>query len=91
MRCVSHSRAKNARQVVITQVSEARAASPDEVARRVGPAAARARREPRVLSALAQARRLAGRRGLVVVAGSLYLAGDVLRAAARRRGSRLRK
>ncbi len=80
-----------ARQVVITQVGEARAASPDEVARRVGPAAARARREPRVLSALAQARRLAGRRGLVVVAGSLYLAGDVLRDAARRRGSRLRK
>jgi dihydrofolate synthase/folylpolyglutamate synthase len=80
-----------ARQVVITQVSEPRAASPDEVARRVGPAAAKARREPRVLSALAQARRLAGPRGLVVVAGSLYLAGDVLRAAARRRGSRPRK
>jgi dihydrofolate synthase/folylpolyglutamate synthase len=81
-----------AREVVITQVSEPRAASPDEVARRVGRAAARARREPRVLSALAHARRLAGPRGLVVVAGSLYLAGDVLRAAAaRRRGSRPRK
>jgi folylpolyglutamate synthase/dihydropteroate synthase len=81
-----------ARQVVITQTGEARAASPDEVARRVGPAAASARRDPRVRSALAQARRMAGPRGLVVVAGSLYLAGDVLRsAAARRRGSRPRK
>ena len=81
-----------ARHVVLTQVREARAASPDEIARRVGPAAESAHREPRVARALARARRLAGPRGLVVVAGSLYLVGDVLRSAsARRRGSRPRK
>ena len=81
-----------AREVVLTRVAGGRAATPDEIVRRVGPAAARARTAPTVAAALARARRLAGPRGLVVAAGSLYLAGEVLRSsAAARRGKRDRK
>jgi len=81
-----------AREVVLTRVPDARAATPAEIARTVGEAARRARRAPTVAAALARARRLAGARGLVVAAGSLYLAGEALRAlSARRRGRRPRK
>jgi dihydrofolate synthase/folylpolyglutamate synthase len=75
-----------ARDVVLTNVPSDRAASPEEIARRVGPPARRAQIAPTVAAALARARRLAGRRGLVVVAGSLYLTGEVLRSVAARRG-----
>jgi dihydrofolate synthase/folylpolyglutamate synthase len=78
-----------AREVVLTRAPGTRAAAPDEIVRRVGEAAAAARRAPTVGAALAQARRLAGPRGRVVVAGSLYLVGEVLkRTAARRRRGR---
>ena len=81
-----------ARQVVLTRVKDARAATPAEIARRVGPPARGAPREPRVRAALARARHLAGPRGLVVAAGSLYLVGEVLRSVStRRRGRRARK
>jgi dihydrofolate synthase/folylpolyglutamate synthase len=81
-----------ARAIVLTRVPGARAAPPDAIARAVGAPARDARKTERVRDALSLARRLAGPRGLVVAAGSLYLAGEVLRsAAAGRRGSRPRK
>ncbi|HUG53318.1 MAG TPA: cyanophycin synthetase, partial [Vicinamibacteria bacterium] len=51
-----------ARLVVLTRVPDARAASPDEIVRRVGRAAAAARSAPTVGAAIARARRLAGAR-----------------------------
>jgi dihydrofolate synthase/folylpolyglutamate synthase len=66
--------------VVLTRPRIARAASPDELARRAGPLARHAHRVPTVGRALALARRLAresGRGTAVVVAGSLYLVGAV--------------
>ena len=68
-----------ARTVVLTRAPSARAAEPAAIAERVGPAAAAAVVEPDIGAALRAARVLAGRDGLVVVAGSLYLVGDVLR------------
>jgi dihydrofolate synthase/folylpolyglutamate synthase len=79
-----------AREVVVTQVDNERAASPADIRERVGPAAAAAHVQPTVAQALRRARRRAGPGGLVVVAGSLYLAGEVLRSLARR-GRRPRK
>jgi dihydrofolate synthase/folylpolyglutamate synthase len=67
--------------VVLTTPRVSRAASPAELARRAGPLARGARREPSVARALGLARRLAAERGAgaeVVVAGSLYLVGAVL-------------
>jgi dihydrofolate synthase/folylpolyglutamate synthase len=81
-----------AREIVLTRVPGKRAAAPDAIASRVGAAARRARKTARVRDALVLARRLAGPRGLVVAAGSLYLAGEVLRSvASERRGRRPRK
>jgi len=80
-----------ARAVVLTPLGGDRAASPEEIARRVGEPAAGAHRSRSVRAALFRARRLAGPRGLVVAAGSLYLAGDVLRSVAARRGRSERK
>jgi dihydrofolate synthase/folylpolyglutamate synthase len=71
-----------ARAVVLTRVRDPRAAEPDEIRRRVGAPAASALVEPRVAGAVARARRLAGPEGLVVVAGSLYVIGEVLAKAA---------
>jgi len=66
--------------IVLTRPRVARAATPDELARRAGRLAARAHRQPGVARALALARRLARAHGpmtTVVVAGSLYLVGAV--------------
>jgi dihydrofolate synthase/folylpolyglutamate synthase len=66
--------------IVLTRPRIARAATPDELARRAGRLAARAHRQPSVARALALARRLARAHGpmtTVVVAGSLYLVGAV--------------
>jgi len=68
-----------AREVVLTRAPSPRAADPALIAERVGGPAATALREPDLARALRTARLLAGRDGLVVVAGSLYLVGDVLR------------
>jgi dihydrofolate synthase/folylpolyglutamate synthase len=68
-----------ARAVVVTQAPGERAATPVDIVARVGPVAPPVRREPGIARALALAGRLAGPDGLVVVAGSLYLVGDVLR------------
>jgi dihydrofolate synthase/folylpolyglutamate synthase len=67
--------------IVLTRPPISRAATPRELARRIGPLAARARHEPQVGRALRLARRLALAQGAgtrVVVAGSLYLVGAVL-------------
>ena len=81
-----------ARGIVLTRVSGSRAAPPAEIARRVKPLANRAHRAANVSAALVRARALAGPRGLVVAAGSLYLVGEVLRSvAAGRRGRSPRK
>ena len=68
-----------AAEVVLTRPPVSRAASPAEIARRAGPLAAGARLESDPRRALALAKRLAGRRP-VVVAGSLYLVGEVMKA-----------
>jgi dihydrofolate synthase / folylpolyglutamate synthase len=65
--------------VVVTRAPGERAATPEDIVARVGPVAPPVRREPGIGHALAVAGRLAGPDGLVVVAGSLYLVGDVLR------------
>jgi dihydrofolate synthase / folylpolyglutamate synthase len=77
-----------AREVVLTRAPSPRAADPELIAERVGGPAATALREPDLGRALRAARLLAGRDGLVVVAGSLYLVGDVLRRTRRRRPAR---
>lgn len=68
-----------ARAVVVTQAPGERAATPVDIVARVGPIGPPVRREPGIGRALALAGRLAGPDGLVVVAGSLYLVGEVLR------------
>jgi dihydrofolate synthase/folylpolyglutamate synthase len=65
--------------VVLTRAPSERAAPPEEIARRAGGAASGAAQESDPRRALALARRRAGPRGLVVVAGSLYLVGAVTR------------
>jgi dihydrofolate synthase/folylpolyglutamate synthase len=67
-----------ARRVVLTRPASPRAATPAEIARRAGRTAHGARRIADPARALALARRLAGRDGTVVVAGSLYLVGALL-------------
>ena len=77
--------------IVLTRPRVSRAATPDELARRAGPLARGALREPSVSRALARARRLARAQGpdtIVVVAGSLYLVGAVEAILERERGRR---
>jgi dihydrofolate synthase/folylpolyglutamate synthase len=67
--------------IVLTRPRGTRAAGPRAILRRVPRLARRAHSEPRPLRALALARRLARERGPgvpVVVAGSLYLVGEVV-------------
>jgi dihydrofolate synthase/folylpolyglutamate synthase len=68
-----------AREIVLTRAPDERGAEPDQIAARAGPLATRAHRERDPGRALQLARILAGPAGTVVVAGSLYLVGDVLR------------
>jgi dihydrofolate synthase/folylpolyglutamate synthase len=63
--------------LVLTAPAMERAASPAEVATRAGLSARDARLEPDVRKALRAARQQAGPNQLVVVAGSLYLVGEV--------------
>jgi dihydrofolate synthase/folylpolyglutamate synthase len=65
--------------IVLTRAPGARAADPEQIAARAGRAAARAHREGDPRRALELARRLAPPGAPVVVAGSLYLVGEVLR------------
>jgi dihydrofolate synthase/folylpolyglutamate synthase len=66
-----------ARQVVLTRPRMDRAARPAEIAERAGPLAGRARIEGSPRRALAWARRQAGDGATVVVAGSLFLVGEI--------------
>jgi dihydrofolate synthase/folylpolyglutamate synthase len=68
-----------ARAVVLTRAPGSRAASPEAIARAAGVTASDAHLEPSVPRALRLAARLTPPGGFVVVAGSLYLVGDVLR------------
>jgi len=67
-----------ARAVVLTRPRGARAASPEVIAARTEGLARRLYREADVGKALARARRLCRKGDTVVVAGSLYLVGEVL-------------
>jgi dihydrofolate synthase/folylpolyglutamate synthase len=67
-----------AQEVVLTRPRVGRAASPEEIAARAGAGSRRSHREPDPARALALARRLAGARTPVVVAGSLFLVGEVM-------------
>ncbi len=67
-----------AREVVLTRPRGGRAATPEEIARRTAGLGRRAHREADVKRALALARRRARPGETVVVAGSLYLVGEVL-------------
>jgi dihydrofolate synthase/folylpolyglutamate synthase len=71
-----------AAEVVLTRPPVSRAATPAEIKRRAGVLATRARSESDPRRALALARRLAEGR-TVVVAGSLYLVGEVMKALGR--------
>ena len=77
-----------ARAVVLTRPRVERAASPTEIAERAGPLAEGARREDAPRRALAWARRQARPGATVVVAGSLFLVGELRAATAA--GSRQR-
>ena len=68
-----------AQAVVLTRAPTDRAAAPEDIARRAGEAGRRAKMEGNPRRALALARRLAPAGGQVVVAGSLYLVGEVTR------------
>ncbi len=79
-------------EIVLTQVAMERAAPPQVIASRAGALAHRAYLETDPARALARARRLAGDRRFVVVAGSLYLVGEVtkqLQTEARKRKRRV--
>jgi dihydrofolate synthase/folylpolyglutamate synthase len=67
-----------AREVVLTRPREGRAAAPDDIARRGASFCSRLHQTADVATGLDLARSLAGPEGLVVVAGSLYLVGEVL-------------
>ncbi len=71
--------------VVLSRPKVARAASPEDIAARAGPVARGAHREADPRRALALACRLAPPGRPVVVAGSLYLVGEVLRLSSRPR------
>ncbi len=67
-----------ARHVVLTRPRLPRAATPAQLQARTRGLGGVRHRQPSVARALALARRLAGADGLVVVAGSLFLVGEVL-------------
>jgi dihydrofolate synthase / folylpolyglutamate synthase len=80
-----------AARVVLTSVAHDRAASPLELARRAGALARGAVRAKTPAAAMARARALAGPDGRIVVAGSLFLVGDVLALSARAARARRRR
>jgi dihydrofolate synthase/folylpolyglutamate synthase len=70
-----------ARHVIVTHANNPRSASPDEIRRaaaRVAPGSDIENAED-VASALDRARKIAGRTGLIVVTGSIYIVGEAMR------------
>ncbi len=67
--------------VIVTHANNPRSASPDEIRQSAARVAAGSDIEEAtdVMSALAQARKVAGARGLVVITGSIYIVGEAMR------------
>ena len=63
--------------IVLTSIPSPRAASPEEILKIASPFRSKIRIEPDLRAAIALARRRAGPKGTVLVAGSLYLIGEV--------------
>jgi dihydrofolate synthase/folylpolyglutamate synthase len=78
LRGVAEPLVASARDVVLTRPRMRRAADPERIAAALGPTLRTAHRQPGVRRALGLARRLSGGSIPVVVAGSLYLVGEVL-------------
>jgi dihydrofolate synthase/folylpolyglutamate synthase len=68
-----------AEQVVLTQANNPRSATPAEIRQAAARVEVDIREAPGVASALAEARRIAGPDGLVVVTGSIYIVGEAMR------------
>lgn len=66
-----------AERVVLTRFPYSRAASPDEIARRADPFRDQLELVPDPAEAVRRALDLAGERGAVIIAGSLFLVGEV--------------
>jgi dihydrofolate synthase/folylpolyglutamate synthase len=65
--------------VVATHADNPRAATPDEIAEAAARTGTVVVKQPDVAKALERARELAGEEGVVVITGSIYLVGDVMR------------
>lgn len=65
--------------VVATHADNPRAATPNEIAQAAARTGADVLLEPRVPAALDKAKELAGSEGVVIVTGSIYLVGEVMR------------
>ena len=63
--------------VILTSIPSPRAASPEEILKAAPRFRSKIAIEPDLRAAIAQARRLAGPKGTVLIAGSLYLVGEV--------------
>ncbi len=68
-----------AERVIATQAENPRSATPGEIRQAAGRLTIDLEEAPDVASALARARALAGREGLVVVTGSIYIVGAAMR------------
>lgn len=69
-----------AERVIVTHADSPRSASPSEIHQAASRVSAEIIETENVATALAEARRLAGPEGLVVVTGSIYIVGEAIRA-----------
>lgn len=65
--------------ILATRAENPRSATPDEIREAASRTVAEVLTAPNVPAALAQARSLAGSRGLVVITGSIYIVGEAMR------------
>ena len=68
-----------AERVIATRPDNPRAASPEEIAALAAESGTEVMCEPEISAALARARAMTSSRGMIVVTGSIYLVGAVLR------------
>jgi dihydrofolate synthase/folylpolyglutamate synthase len=66
-------------QVIATRAENPRAASPEEIKQAASRIAADIEEAPDVASALHKAKIAAGEKGIVVIAGSIYIVGEAMR------------